>query len=78
MGSGPGDDVVKGNEGNDRMSGGDGVDEIFGGDGDDHLHGGTAAGSQPDADDGKVDSLDGGAGTDECSGDGDTFTNCAS
>ena len=76
IGSGPGDDVVKGNDGNDRMSGGDGVDEIFGGEGDDELHGGTAAGINPDADDGKVDSLDGGPGTDECSGEGDSFTRC--
>lgn len=76
IGSGPGDDLVKGNDGDDRMTGGDGVDEMFGGEGDDHLHGGTAAGTAPDSDDGKVDSLDGGPGTDECTSPDDDEVNC--
>ena len=76
IGSGPGEDEISGNGGNDWLFGGDGADSLFGGDGDDTLEGGTAAGTDPDADDGDRDDLDGGPGTDHCSPAGDNLTNC--
>jgi Ca2+-binding RTX toxin-like protein len=76
--SGPGDDHLWGNGGDDWLTGGDGSDAISGDAGDDRLRGGTAAGTRPDADDGVLDTLDGGADIDECRGHDDTFINCES
>jgi Ca2+-binding RTX toxin-like protein len=75
VGSGPGNDRVEGGPGNDRLDDGDGADAVFGGDGDDKLYGGAAAGPG-EGDDGKTDELDGGPGTDECSGEGDERVDC--
>jgi Ca2+-binding RTX toxin-like protein len=57
---GPGDDEVHGQMGNDRVKGHEGEDTVFGGPGDDLVRGGTAK----QTNDGKVDILDCGAGTD--------------
>ncbi|MBW6438249.1 hypothetical protein KZ829_31435 [Actinoplanes hulinensis] len=66
---GAGDDVIRGGRGNEVLFGGPGADQLFGDAGDDHLDG---------AQDGTVDSLDGGPGTDDCvlNSDPDTLVNC--
>ena len=76
--SGPGDDEVVGNSGDDQITGGDGSDDVIGGYGDDRLFGGHAAGEDRDKDDGKMDRLNGGPGSDICEGENDSLTDCES
>ena len=77
LGGGPGDDVITGGAGDDVIAGGDGNDDLNGGRGDDILLGGSAAGEDTDADDGKIDDVDGGADSDRCGGGpNDIFVSC--
>lgn len=59
-----GDDEVYGDSGDDLVDGGEGNDRVFGGEGNDILLGTSPINSQPDRDNGQIDTLTGNAGTD--------------
>lgn len=62
-----GADVIDGFGGNDHLDGGDGEDEVYGSEGDDALSGGSSAMERDyRPQDGWVDLLDGGPGSDSC------------
>lgn len=68
VGSSVGGDVLVGGDGADYEYGGDGNDDINGGNGSDHLYGQNGDDTLSDADS-SIDTVDGGAGTDDFTGD---------